>query len=76
MIGHTGFLVSSRRAAPGVKVPQRKRRPAKGAYPVEGEWSAEDLGERMVSDRKIRRVTRAQAKDRRPKDARDGKGES
>ncbi|HEX5018129.1 MAG TPA: tRNA (adenine-N1)-methyltransferase [Actinomycetes bacterium] len=30
MVGHTGFLVTSRRLAPGVKAPQRRRRPAKG----------------------------------------------
>jgi tRNA (adenine57-N1/adenine58-N1)-methyltransferase catalytic subunit len=32
MIGHTGFLVTSRRLADGVAPPQRRRRPAKGAY--------------------------------------------
>ncbi|MDX6226357.1 MAG: tRNA (adenine57-N1/adenine58-N1)-methyltransferase catalytic subunit [Frankiales bacterium] len=32
MIGHTGFLVTSRRMAPGVAAPARRRRPAKGAY--------------------------------------------
>lgn len=32
MIGHTGFLVTSRRLAPGVTPPLRRRRPAKGAY--------------------------------------------
>lgn len=31
MIGHTGFLVASRRLAPGVQAPPRRRRPAKGA---------------------------------------------
>lgn len=30
--GHTGFLVTSRRLAPGVSAPMRKRRPAPGAY--------------------------------------------
>lgn len=30
--GHTGFLVISRRLAPGVVAPMRKRRPAPGAY--------------------------------------------
>jgi tRNA (adenine57-N1/adenine58-N1)-methyltransferase len=30
--GHTGFLVFTRRLAPGVKAPLRKRRPAPGAY--------------------------------------------
>jgi tRNA (adenine57-N1/adenine58-N1)-methyltransferase len=32
MIGHTGFLVTSRRLADGVPPPVRRRRPAKGAY--------------------------------------------
>jgi tRNA (adenine57-N1/adenine58-N1)-methyltransferase catalytic subunit len=31
MVGHTGFLVTSRRLAPGVVPPPRRRRPAKGA---------------------------------------------
>lgn len=34
MIGHTGFLIMSRRMAPGVEVLARRRRPAKGAYGV------------------------------------------
>ncbi|MBF9068510.1 tRNA (adenine-N1)-methyltransferase [Streptacidiphilus fuscans] len=32
MIGHTGFLLTSRRLADGVEPPLRRRRPAKGAY--------------------------------------------
>jgi tRNA (adenine57-N1/adenine58-N1)-methyltransferase catalytic subunit len=32
MIGHTGFLVTARRLAPGVRLPPRRRRPAKGGY--------------------------------------------
>jgi len=32
MIGHTGFLVTSRRMADGVPPPARRRRPSKGAY--------------------------------------------
>jgi len=35
MIGHTGFLVTARRLAPGVTAPPRRRRPAKGAHPAE-----------------------------------------
>lgn len=31
MIGHTGFLTTARRLAPGVSAPRRKRRPAPGA---------------------------------------------
>lgn len=32
MVGHTGFLVTMRRLAPGVTAPTRQRRPAPGAY--------------------------------------------
>ncbi len=32
MIGHTAFLVTSRRMAPGERAPSKKRRPAPGAY--------------------------------------------
>ena len=34
IIGHTGFLIFSRRMAPGVPVLQRRRRPSKGSYGV------------------------------------------
>jgi len=34
MIGHTGFLIVSRRMAPGISVLARRRRPSKGAYGV------------------------------------------
>lgn len=33
MVGHTGFLVTARRLAPGVLAPPRRRRPAKGSHP-------------------------------------------
>jgi tRNA (adenine57-N1/adenine58-N1)-methyltransferase len=32
MVGHTGFLITARRMAPGVVPPARRRRPAKGAH--------------------------------------------
>lgn len=35
MNGHTGFLVTARRLAPGEIAPRRKRRPAPGAYGVD-----------------------------------------
>ncbi|MDO8107556.1 tRNA (adenine-N1)-methyltransferase [Isoptericola sp. b441] len=57
MIAHTGFLLTTRRMADGVEAPERVRRPAKGAYPA-GEWTPEDLGEREVSPKKVRRVKR------------------
>ncbi|MCL2464049.1 MAG: tRNA (adenine-N1)-methyltransferase [Micrococcales bacterium] len=37
MVGHTGFLLTTRRLADGVAPPVRKRRPAPGAYPVPDE---------------------------------------
>jgi tRNA (adenine57-N1/adenine58-N1)-methyltransferase len=37
MIGHTGFLIHTRRMAPGVGVLQRRRRPSKGSYDVVAE---------------------------------------
>jgi tRNA (adenine57-N1/adenine58-N1)-methyltransferase len=37
MIGHTGFLVTSRRLAPGVTAPPKRRRPAKGARPEDAD---------------------------------------
>ena len=92
MHGHTGFLIMTRRLAPGVDAPERKRRPAKGAYadagPVGGEmaggapdgpgasptpgstaamdvpadaWTPEALGERVKSDKTIRRLRRSVA---------------
>ena len=33
MVGHTGFLVTARRMAPGVLAPPRRRRPSKGSRP-------------------------------------------
>jgi len=35
MIGHTAFLVSARRMAPGQRAPRKTRRPAPGAYGVD-----------------------------------------
>jgi tRNA (adenine57-N1/adenine58-N1)-methyltransferase len=32
MVGHTGFVITARRLAPGFIAPLRKRRPARGAY--------------------------------------------
>ncbi len=69
MHGHTGFLITTRRLAPGVTPPRRTRRPAKGAQGEPDEtaaaedlqaedWSAADLGERPISEKKIRRARR------------------
>jgi tRNA (adenine57-N1/adenine58-N1)-methyltransferase len=88
MIGHTGFLLTTRRMADGVDAPTRRRRPAKGAYGEPGEdgegggaptvrdqpdeaWNPEAMGERAVSDKKLRRVRRDLQEQR---DLRDGQG--
>jgi tRNA (adenine57-N1/adenine58-N1)-methyltransferase catalytic subunit len=42
MVGHTGFLVTGRRLAPGTVAPARRRRPAKGAGATTGEAFGED----------------------------------
>jgi tRNA (adenine57-N1/adenine58-N1)-methyltransferase len=65
MVGHTGFLLTTRRLADGVTPPVRRRRPAgstrEGGEEVSeawSEWTAQDLGERPVSEKKVRRVRR------------------
>lgn len=64
MVGHTGFLLTTRRMAVGVPPPLRQRRPAKGSHEetpqVSAEQWAEDLAERPVSSKKLRRVRRDQ----------------
>jgi tRNA (adenine57-N1/adenine58-N1)-methyltransferase len=42
MVGHTGFLVTGRRLAPGTVAPPRRRRPAKGADGDGGQANGED----------------------------------
>ena len=44
MIGHTGFLLTARRLAPGVTAPPRRRRPAKGAHPPAADSGAAGHG--------------------------------
>jgi tRNA (adenine57-N1/adenine58-N1)-methyltransferase len=44
MVGHTGFLVSSRRLADGVAPPLRRRRPAKGMAPEAESRPADEPG--------------------------------
>lgn len=59
MHGHTGFLITARRLAPGVTPPTRRRRPAKGAYGEPDEAPvAETFGERVISEKRLRRTRR------------------
>ena len=61
MIGHTGFLVTARRLAPGAILPQLKRRASKSDFADEDveAWTPGALGERDVSPKSLRRRVRA-----------------
>ncbi|MBK9475954.1 MAG: tRNA (adenine-N1)-methyltransferase [Tetrasphaera sp.] len=64
MHGHTGFLITTRRLAPGVTPPLRKRRPGGGYLTneeglAEAEWTSEAVGERVASEKRLRRLRRS-----------------
>jgi tRNA (adenine57-N1/adenine58-N1)-methyltransferase catalytic subunit len=72
MVGHTGFLITTRRLADGMAAPLRRRRPAAttrdGGEEVEqawanwtgeADWTPDELGERPVSAKKLRSVVRS-----------------
>ena len=60
MVAHTGFLIQSRRLADGSPRLAPKRRASKSEYTAEDlqAWTPVALGERIVSDRKLRRAGR------------------
>jgi tRNA (adenine57-N1/adenine58-N1)-methyltransferase len=60
MIGHTGFLITARRLADGVILPELKRRAAKADFADEDfeAWTPGALGERGVSSKKLRKTAR------------------
>jgi len=60
MIGHTGFLVTARRLAPGTKLPEFKKRPSKTDFADEdiSVWNPDHLGERQVGEKKLRKTIR------------------
>ena len=60
MIGHTGFLLTARRLAPGAVLPELKRRASKSDFSdadVEA-WTPGALGERSTSDKRLRKTAR------------------
>jgi tRNA (adenine57-N1/adenine58-N1)-methyltransferase catalytic subunit len=61
MIGHTGFLITARRLAPGTVLPELKRRPSKTDFDdADFEvWTPGALGERVVSPKSLRKRVRA-----------------
>ena len=60
MIGHTGFLLTARRLAPGVVLPELKRRASKSDFSDEDVelWTPGALGERTASDKSLRKSIR------------------
>ncbi|MFM6980978.1 MAG: tRNA (adenine-N1)-methyltransferase [Micrococcales bacterium] len=59
MIGHTGFLITARRLAPGTVLPDFKTK-SKPEFSDEdiAVWNPEHLGQRRVSDKKLRKTLR------------------
>ncbi len=60
MIGHTGFLLTARRLAPGAELPAPARRASKTEYgddDVEA-WTPGAVGDHVKSDKRMRKVAR------------------
>lgn len=73
MVGHTGFLVTARKLAPGTNLPSLKRRASKSDFSEAdmaswlpdmgpdgdpGAWSEESVGQRVKSDKILRKKAR------------------
>jgi len=60
MVGHTGFLLTARRLAPGTVLPELKRRASKSDFSDEDveAWTPGSLGERNTSAKRLRKTGR------------------
>jgi tRNA (adenine57-N1/adenine58-N1)-methyltransferase len=60
MIAHTGFLLTARKLAPGAILPQFKTKVKSTEYSETDilAWNPEGLGERKVSEKKLRKTIR------------------
>ncbi|CAN5124400.1 tRNA (adenine-N1)-methyltransferase [soil metagenome] len=60
MIGHTGFLITARRLAPGTVLPALQRRASKSDYTDEDveAWTPGALGERTPGAKRLRKTVR------------------
>ncbi|MFC5501564.1 tRNA (adenine-N1)-methyltransferase [Lysinimonas soli] len=60
MVGHTGFLITARRLAPGTVLPQPVRRASKTEYGDDDVelWTPGALGDAVKSDKRVRKVVR------------------
>jgi tRNA (adenine57-N1/adenine58-N1)-methyltransferase len=63
MVAHTGFLVTTRRLAPGTEAPLRARRASKTGFSDEDleAWTPGALGVREQSAKRLRRTARQAA---------------
>ena len=61
MVAHTGFLLTARRLAPGTVLPSLKRRTSKTEFSDDDVeiWTPGSLGQRVASDKRVRKVARA-----------------
>lgn len=60
MVAHTGFLLTARRLAPGVTLPQLKRGKAKPEYTDDDieAWTPGALGQQLASGKRVRKAAR------------------
>jgi tRNA (adenine57-N1/adenine58-N1)-methyltransferase len=60
MVGHTGFLLTARRLAPGAVLPPPARRTSKTEFSDDDVelWTPGAVGERVKSDKRMRKVAR------------------
>lgn len=60
MVAHTGFLITARRLAPGVVLPQLKRRASKSEFTDDdvAAWTPDLIGERPKSEKVVRKNLR------------------
>ncbi len=63
MVAHTGFLVTSRRLAPGAEAPELQRRASKGSFADEDleAWTPGALEVREQSPKRLRKTARQAA---------------
>ncbi len=60
MVGHTGFLITTRKLAPGSIAPEVKRRASKRSYGDHDEeaWTPGSVGDREITDKNLRKRVR------------------
>ena len=60
MVAHTGFLITARRLAPGVVLPELRRRPSKSGFDDQDieMWTPGAVGDREITDKNLRKRVR------------------